>query len=270
MPCWTHDARHRVRGRRVANGHARGPEFPQRDPRASHERRLAERIWRSVVPPGLGLVPDYVTDVHTQPADLVGGDFHLLTQDGWLVVGDVSGKGMPAALMTGMFVAALRLAVRAPDPAAALELAVGDELERAGMFTTLLAVRLAADGRIQVLNAGHPPLIVAGASGRLVRIGAGAPPIGVARGTPVPLVALDLAPGDTMLLSTDGATDAWRGEERFGQDRLESLAAEVRTTASVAPVVAALGGWRRDDDVTLVSATYAPRSYALDEILDRR
>lgn len=234
------------------------------------ERELARRIWRSVVPSTLDDPSDYRLDVHSAPAAVVGGDFHLATEDGWLVVGDVSGKGVPAALMTGMFVAALRLALRTPDPARALDIAVGNELERAEMFATVLAVRLASDGRIEVFNAGHPPLLIVHAGGRVERIGAAAPPIGVVRRLPVPTVGADLLPGDALILCSDGVHDALRDGVSFGHGRFEALAPSVRADGSVAPVVGALQDWRATDDITVVSAVYEPGEGTFGDVLDRR
>jgi serine phosphatase RsbU (regulator of sigma subunit) len=65
---------------------------------AEHERSLASEIWHSVIPDVLPLVKNYRLKALSRPAQEVGGDFHSVAID-WLLVGDVSGKGIPAALL---------------------------------------------------------------------------------------------------------------------------------------------------------------------------
>lgn len=234
---------------------------------------LAAAIWRSVVRDTLTPPPHYRSWLASRPARQVGGDFHLATGS-WVAVGDVSGKGVPAALLTGMLVASLKLALRLPDPVRALEHALFEELERAGMFTTLAAVELGADGWLSYLNAGHPPALIRRKRAvEIEALAATAPPIGTFLLDAVPLRGFRLEPGDLVCLYSDGLLDLEReGEdERFGLARLsELLRRHAEPDEAFACILDATRSWRRSDDLTLVLLEYAPQDGWERERLDRR
>ncbi len=238
------------------------------------EEDLASKIWRSVVPETLKEIAHYKSWLVSRPAKHVGGDFHLSTGS-WMIVGDVSGKGIPAALLTGMFIAALKLAVRDQDPGAALQTALYSELDKAEMFTTLVAVQLGADGWIDYLNLGHPPILIRQKSTAEVHeLKASAPPMGTLPLASYPVKSYKLEPGDSLCLYTDGIIEAEsidEPEEQFGIERLIAvLAAHEQPEAAFAAIQAAHKDWLINDDYTLVMLEYKPESGWLEERLERR
>lgn len=190
------------------------------------------------------------------PAQEVGGDFFqvLPAGDGALIViGDVSGKGLRAAMAVSFLVGALRaLATPETGPAELLE-----ELNRRlmgrlqGGFATCLAMRVEADGRCRASVAGHPGPFV---DGRELELD-GALPLGMFAEIAYPETEFVLAPGETCALYTDGLLEARdRAGELFGFARLAKLFA-ARPTAEEAGQAAVEFG--QDDDITVVSITRA-------------
>lgn len=234
---------------------------------------LAADIWRAVVSEHLPKVRHYEHWVASRPAKRVGGDFQMAA-DNWIAVGDVSGKGVPAALLTGMFVAAFKLAVRTANPAKALEHALFSELESANMFTTLAAAELGEDGWLNYLNLGHPPILVRRLNGEVERLSASAPPIGTFRMNSYPLASTRLLPGESVCLYTDGVIEAQQGEEgaqMYGVERLSSLFASTASPkAAFDAVLKDLETWILDDDLTLLVLQYCPERGWRDSHLDRR
>jgi serine phosphatase RsbU (regulator of sigma subunit) len=238
------------------------------------EEDLASKIWRSVVPETLNKIAHYKTWLVSRPAKHVGGDFHLSTGS-WMIVGDVSGKGIPAALLTGMFIAALKLAVRDQDPGAALQMALYSELDKAEMFTTLVAVQLGADGWIDYLNMGHPPLLIRQkATGEVQELKASAPPMGTLAMATYPVKSFKLEPGDSLCLYTDGIIEAecpHSPDDQFGIERLKALLEKHEDPeAAFAAIQEAHKDWLINDDYTLVMLEYKPESGWLEERLERR
>lgn len=240
---------------------------------------LAADIWRAVVSEHLPKVRHYAHYVASIPAKRVGGDFQMAA-DNWIAVGDVSGKGVPAALLTGMFVAAFKLAVRTANPGKALEHALFKELESANMFTTLAACELGEDGWLNYLNLGHPPILVRRLSGQVEQLRASAPPIGTFRMHNYPLASTRLLPGESVCLYTDGiieaqhpkaATEAKTEVEMYGLDRLSELFARHEDPKDAFDAVLQdLESWTLDDDLTLLVFQYAPERGWRDSHLDRR
>lgn len=234
---------------------------------------LASSIWRAVVSETLPPIKHYQHYLTSQPAKDVGGDFQLAT-DNWLAVGDVSGKGVPAALLTGMFVAAFKLAVRSHNPAKALEHALFTELESANMFTTLAAVELGGDGWLNYFNLGHPPVLIRRQDGKVESLNASAPPVGTFRLDSYPTESIRLRAGDSICMYTDGLLEAENPnnvKELFGLERLKSVFS-LYDDAGVAheAIMDELTKWHLTDDLTLVVLQYRPEVGWTDSRLDRR
>lgn len=249
---------------------------------SSLEQSLAGKIWRSVVPETLNEVPHYKNFLVSKPAKHVGGDFHLSTGS-WIIVGDVSGKGIPAALLTGMFIASLKLAVRHQDPGKALQNALYQELDKAEMFTTLAAVQLGTDGWIDYLNLGHPPILVKQKrTGDVLEFKASAPPMGTMLMPSYPVHSFKLEPGDCLCLYTDGIVEAESKAEaatqdpnaevvQYGVERLvEQLKQEDNAKAMFETILKEHDNWLINDDFTLVMLEYQPELGWLEERLERR
>ncbi len=190
------------------------------------------------------------------PAGEVGGDFFLVspcTDDGdagslTVIVGDVSGKGMRAAMQVSMILGVLR---REPsrEPAAMLH-GLNQALAAEGEtgFTTACCVRLAPDGRYTVANAGHIAPYVDGAELPTEP----ALPLGLAAlepGETYPLLAGRLLPGQRLVLLSDGVAEArTRKGELFGFERLGPL-----TLRSAGEIAATAQQFGQEDDITVVT-----------------
>jgi len=176
----------------------------------------------------------------TKPARTVGGDFYdyLIYGDGrlGLLIGDVSGKGVPAALTMAQILAEFRLVARLDSSPARIVDALNRSLFRRskrGMFATLLVLILDPESREAVwANAGHlPPLYLSGDGPRHLPEATG-PPAGVLPEGPWEDQRENLSPGDTVLLYTDGVMEARPAgskstEASFGREKLAELAAEL-------------------------------------------
>jgi PAS domain S-box-containing protein len=165
----------------------------------------------------------------------VGGDFYDVFPRGegeWaLVVGDVSGKGAGGAAVTALARYTLRAVCPELDsPSAALRRLNAATLAAAAsdFITVALAyVARAADGglRVRVALAGHPLPLVRRADGRVERVGAPGTLVGAFRDPGLSDCEATLAPGDVLLLFTDGVTDAGPPGARLGEDELATLVA---------------------------------------------
>jgi serine phosphatase RsbU (regulator of sigma subunit) len=200
--------------------------------RLQQDLLLAEQIQKSFLPRQLPSVAglDFVTDY--RPAYSVGGDFYDLF---WLdpervgvFIGDVSGKGVSAALLMARISSDLRVAALAEkDPARALARVNQTVLERKqhDIFVTGIYLTLDVKTRqITLANAGHlPPFIRHQARGELERVeGGSGTAIGIFDEAVYEQSVLQLHPGDTLVLCTDGVLEATDElGEQFGFDRLE-------------------------------------------------
>jgi PAS domain S-box-containing protein len=162
-----------------------------------------------------------------EPA-LVGGDFHdvvrLVGGRVLVLIGDVMGKGIRATALTETVRSAVRtVALTTSSPAAILKhvnLVLLGEEERRQFVTALIMVLDPADGRLTLASAGHPPPVhVDGSRGRMVELAYGAP-LGCFETMRSEVTELTLAPGDALVLWTDGVVDGRRDGELFGEDRL--------------------------------------------------
>ena len=203
------------------------------------------------------------------PAIAVGGDYYDYLRHGdgrlGLVIADVSGKGVPAALLMASLQASVRsLFPTAPTPGALHE-RLNDALYRsssaARYATALLADFDPGTRRLTYSNAGHLPALLVRRD-ETVRCDEGGMPIGLFEGSVYDTGTLTLAPGDLLALFTDGVTEAPApGGEEFGAERLAELLRAHREHALDAvlqAVLDALLAWSGPvdphDDVTLVLA----------------
>ncbi|GHF46489.1 serine phosphatase RsbU (regulator of sigma subunit)/anti-sigma regulatory factor (Ser/Thr protein kinase) [Deinococcus metalli] len=227
------------------------------------DRAQAREVWRSVIPIRLDDPPGYRLAVHSQPASDFGGDFQFQERD-WLVLGDVSGKGLPAAILTAMFAATLPLAARRDDLAGELSEALYRHLERAESFCTLAALRVSAAGGVRVVNLGHPPALLRRADGTLERFASQAPPLGTFPVEGVEGVPVWLHPGDQLMLYSDGLNEAEpeHGDvpgAQLGLGAVQRIAAASDTPDGfIERALDALRGYRVMDDLTLLAVQRDP------------
>ncbi len=237
--------------------------------RLARELELAHDIQQSLLPQAAPSVPGYQIAYRWSAAREVGGDFcdFVALPDGrlGLLIADVSGKGIPAALYM-MFARTLLRAVAFSGRAAAAMLMRTNQLIVADstsdyFVTVYYSILDPAEHRLVYASAGHNLALYAPADG--------APPRGLTtRGIPLGVVpeaqieqqALALAPGDVVLFYTDGVTDAMNAaDEEFGAERLAELlhALRERPAEEIADAIAAAvrafaGDVAQYDDFTMI------------------
>jgi serine phosphatase RsbU (regulator of sigma subunit)/PAS domain-containing protein len=239
------------------------------------EHIVSQTLQASLLPRALPAVPgiDLAGRLEVGASGVeVGGDFYdafALGDGAWgVAIGDVCGKGVDAAALTALARHTVRAAAHAYDsPAAvlnALNRAVLDE-SRAGQFLTAIFARMEprADGRggfrVALACGGHPPPVVIGADGVRRALECLGTMLGVIDDPTIADVEIDLEPGDTLLLYTDGLTEASAPERTLTTPEVAGLLAGVRgeTAAQTAEgclssAIAAGGGVTRDDIAVLV------------------
>lgn len=165
------------------------------------------------------------------PARNTGGDLYAWREIGgslWFALGDVSGKGLPAAVQMSTITSAIEAGFRqhhADGPDAVVE-AVGrwvhDRLSESGMFVTLAVGHWdPATNVLRLANSGHSPIVFR-RGGICERIDATAPPVGVIEGMPTIATVIETRPDDLLVLATDGFTEQDNlAGEMYGEDRFD-------------------------------------------------
>jgi Stage II sporulation protein E (SpoIIE) len=222
------------------------------------EFKSARELQQVLIPEKLPDVPGFAMTSAYRPALEVGGDFFQIIplEDAYagstlILLGDVSGKGLKAAMAVSMIVGAARaLAEFAPGPGAMLTKLNQRLFGRLdGGFVTCLAMRLTADGRCVVASAGHPAPYLNDTEIELP----GALPLGILADATYDEEAVELREGDHVALYTDGLLEARRADGTiFSFQRLDQLFA-TRPDASKATETAINFG--QEDDITVLTLT---------------
>jgi serine phosphatase RsbU (regulator of sigma subunit) len=160
----------------------------------------------------------------TVPAKTVGGDFYDFLQPAKdtvdVLIGDVSGKGVPAALTMAQLLAEFRIHARTLASPAEVMRTLNRGLcyrSRHGLFCTLCLLRIdLASGTARLVNAGHGPVLRIGAKGTSTFGDASGPPVGILDDSDWTEETVALPPGELLLLHTDGITEA-RKARREGE-----------------------------------------------------
>jgi phosphoserine phosphatase RsbU/P len=242
-------------------------------------RELVATLQQSLLPPALPAVPglDAVAHYHIASADEVGGDFYdlfPLSRHRWgLFLGDVCGKGAHAASITSLIRYTLRTAAAYDaDPAAVLGTLNPALHERyladSRCFCTAIFGLLTPDGpgqgcTLALASGGHsgPLLLRADGTADYVTL-PGGPLIGVWDDAEFATATIRLEPGDTVLLFTDGLTEARTpdaaGTDRYGDEALRAMAADLAPATAdkvIAAIIAVLHelGDQVDDDVAVLA-----------------
>ena len=186
-----------------------------------------------------------------QPAQEVGGDFFQIlpvAKGGLLVVvGDVAGKGLPAAMLVSVLVGAIRAVAEFTSDPAELLANLNDRLvgRAGGGFTTALAAHVASNGSVTAANAGHLSPYLDGIEIELP----GALPLGVAAGAHYQTTDFFLKPGERLTFYSDGVVEAQNSQgELFGFERAREL-----STQPAAAIVEAARRFGQQDDITVVT-----------------
>ncbi len=231
--------------------------------------QLAAEIQRGLLPQGDISCELWEVDFAYQPAGVVSGDYvDVMRKDGelYFMLGDVSGKGMAASILMSNLHAMFRALIPV-----GLELCdlmtranhMFSESTLANQYATLILGKINPRGEVEMCNAGHlPPIIVGGE--RSVELDSTGLPLGLFSDSSFISSGVKLEPGETLLLFTDGVTEANdRGGEEFGVDRLrESINgyAKGHPTALLQSCVDAVAAFRngadRNDDLTMLALRY--------------
>jgi hypothetical protein len=215
--------------------------------RASSELAAARSVQELMIPQEKLETPGFEVDSVYNPANEVGGDFYHVqtTPDGGLliVIGDVAGKGLKAAMNVSMLMGALR---RTPErsPARILD-SLNRVLVGSDSFTTCQAAWLGANGELVLANAGHlPPYL----NSQEVQLPGGLP-LGVLTDVRYEEVHLYLHPGDRILFLSDGVVEARKPSgELFGFDRVHNL-----SNQSAFYIADAAKEFGQEDDITVLT-----------------
>jgi serine phosphatase RsbU (regulator of sigma subunit) len=206
------------------------------------ELEVAREIQLAMLPRGTYSAGDLEICGVTRPANTVGGDFYdvLPLPDGRIIVtlGDVAGKGSPAALLMALLLAVLRTLVDEGMEAPALMRRLNAQICRhspSSRFITLFyAVYTPATGSLTYVNAGQTPPLVRRGDGRYERLGGTGVALGMFEGSVFGSVDTRLEPGDMLVMYSDGITEAEDPQGRpFDEAGLE-LVTERLAAASAA------------------------------------
>lgn len=234
--------------------------------RIQQELEVAALIQQTLLPKELPAIGGWHVDAFYRPARAVGGDFYdfIELDDGRLgvVIGDVTDKGVPAALVMATCRSMLRAAAKRHDSPSAVLAEVNEtlvpEIPPAMFVTCLYAIVDTSTGALVFANAGHNlPYVRTGDS--VLELRATGMPLGLMNGMDYDDKTHTLGDGDVMVLTSDGITEAHNPErEMYGFSRLMGRVAQRPSGGDmVGAIVADLERWtgadaEQEDDITLV------------------
>jgi serine phosphatase RsbU (regulator of sigma subunit) len=238
-----------------------------------HELQMARKIQENILPKEVPVIPGWQLAAYWQPARSVSGDFYdfIKFTDGrlGLLIADVTGKGMPAALVMATTRSVIRTVLEQVAQPGEVLAKVNDLLCRdmpAKMFVTCLYALLdPASGRLQFANAGHD-LPFQRKRDSVVELRATGLPLGLFPGAHYEEMEAFLDNGDWLLLTSDGLVEAHNPQkEMFGVPRLGRLLSSLPGEKAQSQGPDLIGfllkqlaeftgsGWEQEDDVTLVT-----------------
>jgi sigma-B regulation protein RsbU (phosphoserine phosphatase) len=228
----------------------------------------ARKIQISLVPGEIFRQKDVVVHARMRPAKIVGGDYYdVLELDERrlaFIVGDVAGKGLPAAMLMASVLGSVRALCSAGLRGSELITALNRHVCTStsdGRFVTLFYGEVdSTTGEMMYVNAGHNPPILLRSDGRLERLQPTAMVLGVVGDAGVEARHVQIKPADRLLLFTDGFTEAFnKGDEAYGEERLTESFVRVRTLPSsvvverlITDVLSFCGSVQPRDDMTLM------------------
>jgi phosphoserine phosphatase RsbU/P len=210
--------------------------------RLDRDLKIAEQVQKRFLPQSLPKIAGYEFFAYYQATYEVGGDFYdfvpLPNNRLGIALGDVSGKGVAAALMMAKFSGDTRLCLMTQETVAAAAGVLNNTLCAAGIdekFITLSLSRLnAAENRLELASAGHPPLFLRRADGTVEELGEDISgfPLGIMPDTEYQQVEIELRPGDVAVVYSDGVTDARSpAEELYDTQEHRRLIKRVRESS---------------------------------------
>ena len=217
--------------------------------------KQAQEVQRVLIPERLPELPGLAIESEYRPALEVGGDFFQIIPhptDGsvLIVVGDVTGKGLQAGMLVALLVGAIRSTAQFDaDPMVMLQALNQRLLGRNHAHATCLALRITAEGAVTLANAGHLPPY---RNGEALAV-EGALPLGLMASAEFSVMRFQLAPGDRLLLLSDGVVEAKDAQGRlFGFERIHALLEQPITATQMAAAAQHFG---QQDDISVLSIT---------------
>ena len=225
--------------------------------RKQHERIMADlsaarSIQHLLIPKEIPAIPGLKIEAAYYPAQEVGGDFFQVIPVGsnktLVVLGDVSGKGLPAAMTVSLIVGIVRTLAEFTSAPGAILAGLNTRLVGRGSgFTTCLALEIESDGSMTFANAGQLAPYRNGAE----IVSEAALPLGILAEVVFPEVKVQLGAGDHLTLMTDGIPEAGSGHELFGFARTEGLSQQ-----SAERIAAEAKLFGQTDDITVLSIEF--------------
>jgi sigma-B regulation protein RsbU (phosphoserine phosphatase) len=242
-----------------------------------HELALAHDIQMAMLPRQFPDRPEIEMGATLIPARAVGGDlydFLLLDQMLWFIVADAAGKGVSAALFMAVTRTLFRAVAQDATSVGAVVERMNTELARDNerqFFVTAVVGRLdLRTGQLTYANAGHPAPLHARGGSRPAALGAAGTGValGIIEGATYTEAAINVTPGDVLLVFTDGVTEAINdGSELYSDARLEASFTAVAARPAAAIVDAVVegvtrfaGGHPQEDDITVLALRYVAQS----------
>jgi sigma-B regulation protein RsbU (phosphoserine phosphatase) len=245
---------------------------PKQQRALEYDLELAAEIQKGLLPACDVAFAGWETCYHYQPAGVVSGDYCDLIKGNngelYFVMADVSGKGVAAAMLSSNLRAVFRSLIPVGLGTAELVTRANQLFRQSTLpnqYATLVCGKTSACGDLEIVNAGHLPALLAGAWGSKV-FESTSQPLGVFDGQQFSAAKAQLAPGDTLVLYTDGISEAENdGGDEYGVERLQRVVEQYCPGCPVDLVDACkrhLGQFRgrreRFDDETLLAIQYAP------------
>jgi hypothetical protein len=216
------------------------------------EIEQAQQVQHVLIPDELPRIAGFAIESEYRPAREVGGDFFQIMPgqelgSALIVVGDVTGKGMQAGMLVAVIVGAFRTAAQYHSDPLMLLNSLNDQLAgRGGASATCLILRITADGEVTLANAGHLAPYLNGVEINME----GALPIGVLPEADFPVMHFQLAPGDTLMLMSDGVAEAQdENKKLFGFERIGEMLQRPISAAALASAAQAFG---QEDDILVL------------------
>ena len=221
---------------------------------AKKDLEQAQQLQQRVLVPEAIVSPHFRVETEYRPAQTVGGDFFQTVdgKDGSLlvVIGDVSGKGVSAAMLVAVLVGAIRTrADESFDPVSMLAMLNHRMVGRSGgHFATCLVAEIRPDGEMLIANAGHlSPYL----NGKEMEMD-GSLPLGMVGEAEYSAQRFELRPGDRLTLMTDGVVEATNAaKELFGFERTREISGDI--AADIAEEAQRFG---QEDDITVLGVLF--------------
>ncbi len=244
---------------------------PKQQRALEYDLELAAQIQKGLLPPQNLTISGWDISYHYQPAGMVSGDYcDVIKEDGHLhfIMADVSGKGVAAAMLASNLRAVFRSLIPLRLPVEELMVRANRLFHESALpnqYATLVFGSISNQGELQMANAGHLPVLLAGKSG-VRTFESNCKPLGYFSDDRVEVVKASMSPGDTVVLYTDGISEAENeaGDE-YSTERLRQLILEQQSccptelvNACKRQLAAFRGSRERADDETLLAIQYSP------------